>query len=112
MSVTARRKKAFAQHEESEKAVESKRKALHQAQEAFEEARQKHAAAQEACASVEQEIEEEEDEDEECMHDVDQDKVRDPYQECYDPSAHFSVGGDTGRCARRFHRSQPLLHFW
>ena len=70
MSVTARKKKAFAQLEESEKAVESKRKALQQAQEALEEALQKHAAAQEACGSVEQEIEEEEDEDDECMQDA------------------------------------------
>ena len=48
MSVAARRKKAFAQLEESEKTLESKRKTLQQAQEASEEARQKHAAAQEA----------------------------------------------------------------
>ena len=67
MSVAARRKKAFAQLEESEKTLESKRKALQQAQEALEEASRKHAAAQEACASVEHEIEEEEDQDEE-MH--------------------------------------------
>ena len=62
---------------------------MQQAQ-ALEEARQKHAAAQEACASVEQEIEVDEDEDDECMHDADQDKGRDPYQEWYNPSAHFS----------------------
>ena len=76
MSVAARRKQAFAQLEESEKTLESKRKALQQAQEALEEACRKHAAAQEACASVEQVIEEEEDEDEE-MHEEDQIKTRD-----------------------------------
>ena len=90
ISLTARRKKASAQLEESKKAVESKRKALQQAQEDLEEARQKHAAAQEACASVEQEIEEEEDEDDECMPDADQDKGRESV------CSFFAVGGDTG----------------
>ena len=50
----------------------------------------KHAAAQDSCARVEQEIEEEEDEDEECVQDAVQDKGRDPYQEWYNPTAHFS----------------------
>ena len=77
MSVAARKKKAFAQLEESEKTLESKRKALQQAQEALEEASRKHAAAQEACASVEHDIEEEEDQDEE-MHEEDQNNTRDP----------------------------------
>ena len=85
MSVAARRKKAFAQLEESEKTLESKRKALQQAQEALEEASRKHAAAQEACASVEQEIEEEEDQDEE-MHEEDQNNTRDPYRDWYNSS--------------------------
>ena len=80
MSVTRSRKKAD----------EAKLKAPQQAQEALEEARQKHAAAREACASVEQESEEEEDEDEEGMQDADQNKGREPFQEWYNPSAHFS----------------------
>ena len=88
--MTARRKKAFAQLEESEKAVESKRKALQQALEVLEEARHKHAAAQQACASLEQEIDEEEDEDEDCVQDADHNKGRDSYQDWYNPSAHFS----------------------
>ena len=79
------RKKAFAQLEESEKTLESKRKALQQAQEALEEASRKHAAAQEACASVEHEIEEEEDQDEE-MHEEDQNNTRDPYRDWYNSS--------------------------
>ena len=74
MSLAARRKKAFAQLEESEKTLESKRKALQQAQEALEEASRKHAAAQEACASLEQEIEEEEDQDEEMRRGPEQHK--------------------------------------
>ena len=78
-------KKAFAQLEESEKTLESKRKALQQAQEALEEASRKHAAAQEACASVEHEIEEEEDQDEE-MHEEDQNNTRDPYRDWYNSS--------------------------
>ena len=82
MSVAARKKKAFAQLEESEKTLEYKRKALQQAQEALEEASRKHAAAQEACASVEHEIEEEEDQDEE-MHEEDQNDTRDPYRAWY-----------------------------
>ena len=82
MSVAARKKKAFAQLEESEKTLESKRKAPQQAQEALEEGSRKHAAAQEACASVEHEIEEEEDQDEE-MHDEDQNNTRDPYRDWY-----------------------------
>ena len=85
MSVAARKKKAFAQLEESEKTLESKRKALQQAQEALEEATRKHAAAQEACASVEHEIEEEEDQDEE-MHEEDQNNTRDPYRDWYNSS--------------------------
>ena len=71
---------AFAQVEEWEKG----------AQEALEEPRQKHAVAQEACASVDKEIEEEGDDDDECMHDADQYKGRDPYREWYNPSAQFS----------------------
>ena len=85
MSVAARKKKAFAQPEDSEKTLESKRKALQQAQEALEEASRKHAAAQEACASVEHEIEEEEDQDEE-MHEEDQNNTRDPYRDWYNSS--------------------------
>ena len=45
----------------SRRRLESKRKTLQQAQEALEEATRKNAAAPEACASVEHEIEEEED---------------------------------------------------
>ena len=85
MSVAARKKKAFGQLEESEKTLESKRKALQQAQEALEEASRKHAAAQEACASVEHEIEEEEDQDEE-MHEEDQNNTRVPYRDWYNSS--------------------------
>ena len=85
MLVAVRRKKAFAQLEELEKTLESKRKAQQQAQEALEEASRKHAAAQEACASVEHEIEEEEDQDEE-MHEEDQNNTRDPYRDWYNSS--------------------------
>ena len=78
-------KKAFSQLEESEKTLESKRKALQQAQEALEGATRKRAAAQEACASVEHEIEEEEDQDEE-IHEEDQNDTRDPYIDWYNLS--------------------------
>ena len=113
LSVTARRKKAFAQLEESEKAVESKRKALQQAQEVLEEARQKHAAAREACASLEQEIDDEEDEDEDCMQDADQNKGRDSYQDCGTTRLLiFHSRRRYWRCAQRCHRFLPSLHFW
>ena len=77
-------RKRLLRNSESEKTLESKRKALQQAQEALEEASRKHAAAQEACASVEHEIEEE-DQDEE-MHEEDQNNTRDPYRDWYNSS--------------------------
>ena len=95
MSVAARRKKAFAQLEELEKTLETKRKALQQAQEAVEEATRKHAAAQEACASVEQEIEEEEDEDDE-MNEEDHSKSTDPYRDWYSSSDYTPQSTELG----------------
>ena len=94
LSVTARRKKAFAQLEESEKAVKLMRKALQRAQEDLEQAQQQHAAAQEACASVEKEIDEEEEEDEECMHVGEQETRSESYQDWYNPSDRSSQSAE------------------